>query len=119
LLASQPDFKAQKRELQEAIEAAGYLVLFYPPSHCELNFIEYFWGAAKQYTRAHCEYSFPSLKRLVPEVIAPIPNQLIWKFSNRVKRIIDAYKTGAIYGSEVYKSIVFTKYKSHRRVSGT
>lgn len=55
LLATQSDFQAQNRKLQEAIKAAGHLVLFYPPFHCELNFIEYFWGAAKQYTREHCE----------------------------------------------------------------
>ena len=42
LLASQPDFQEQKGELQETIEAAGHLVIFYPVYHCELNFIEYF-----------------------------------------------------------------------------
>ena len=81
LLALQPDFKAQKGELQEAIEKVGHLVLFYPPFHCELNFIEYFWGAAKRYTRENCEYDFPSLKRLVPEAMNQIPNQLIWKYA--------------------------------------
>jgi len=75
LLASQPDFKAQKGELQEAIQAAGHLVLFYPPFHCELNVIEYLWGAAKQYTCAHCEYSFPSLNGLVLETVAQIPDK--------------------------------------------
>ena len=50
LLAAQPDFQAQKSQLQEAIERAGHLVVFYPPFHCEINFIEYYWGAAKQYT---------------------------------------------------------------------
>ncbi|RPA95110.1 hypothetical protein L873DRAFT_1698966 [Choiromyces venosus 120613-1] len=45
-LASQPDFKAQKGEIEEAIEAATHLVLFYPPFYCKINFIEYFWGAA-------------------------------------------------------------------------
>ena len=119
LLALQPDFKAQKGELQEAIEAAGHLVLFYPPFHCEINFIEYFWGAAKRYTRENCEYDFPSLKRLVPEAMEQVSNKLIWKFANRTKRIINAYDTGAIYGSETYKSIVSTRYKSHRRVSET
>lgn len=42
LLALQLDFKAQKGELQEAIKRAGHLVLFDPPFHCEINFIEYF-----------------------------------------------------------------------------
>ncbi|RPB05444.1 hypothetical protein L873DRAFT_1663104, partial [Choiromyces venosus 120613-1] len=61
LLSSQPDFQAQKSQLQETFEAADHLVIFYPVYHCELNFIEYFWGSAKVYTQAHCEYSFPSL----------------------------------------------------------
>lgn len=117
LLALQLDFEAQKGEQQETIEKAGHLVLFYPPFHCEINFIEYFWEAAKRYTCEHCEYDFPSLKRLVPKAMEQIPNQVIWKYANRAKRIIKAYDTGAIYGSESYKSIVSTKYKSHRRVS--
>ncbi|KAG0633878.1 hypothetical protein HOY80DRAFT_1062201 [Tuber brumale] len=70
LLALQPDFKAQKGEIEEAIERAGHLVLFYPAFHCEINFIEYFWEAAKQYTRQNCGYDFPSLQRLVPEALA-------------------------------------------------
>ena len=117
LLALQPDFKAQKGELQQAIERAGHLVLFYPPFHCEINFIEYFWGAAKRYTRVHYEYDIPSLKRLVPEAIEQISDQLIWKYARPAMRIINAYDTRAIYGSEHYKSIVSTKYKSHHRVS--
>ncbi|RPA99834.1 hypothetical protein L873DRAFT_1766763 [Choiromyces venosus 120613-1] len=44
LLTSQPDFQAQKGELQETIEVAGYLVIFYLVYHCKLNFIEYFKG---------------------------------------------------------------------------
>jgi len=117
LLALQPDFKAQKGELQEAIERAGHLVLFYPPFHCEINFIEYFWEAAKRYTRVHYEYDFPSLKRLVPEAMEQISDQLIWKYARQAMRRINAYDTGAIYGSEHYKSIVSTKYKSYCRVS--
>ncbi|RPA90501.1 hypothetical protein L873DRAFT_1717521, partial [Choiromyces venosus 120613-1] len=74
LLSSQPDFQAQKCELQETLEAARQQVIFYPVFYCKLNFIEYFWGHAKVYTRAYCEYSYPSLVRTVPEVLAQIPN---------------------------------------------
>jgi len=42
LLASQPDFVTHKGELEEAILAAGHMVLFYPAFHCELNFNKYF-----------------------------------------------------------------------------
>ena len=115
LLASQPDFKAQKGELEEAIEEAGHMVLFYLAFHCEINFIEYFWGAAKRYTRQNCGYDFTSLQRLVPEALQQVTNTLIWKYHNKAQWIIDAYESGEIYGSESYKKIVSKKYKSHRR----
>ncbi|KAG0639114.1 hypothetical protein HOY80DRAFT_1045975 [Tuber brumale] len=53
--AAQPDFKAQKGELQEAIEAAGHRGLFYPAFHCEINFID------SPVTKAHyMNYEFTS-----------------------------------------------------------
>lgn len=47
LLFSQPDFVSQKSQLQELVESRGHLCDFYPKYHCELNFIEQYWGAAK------------------------------------------------------------------------
>ena len=117
LLSSQPDFQAQKCQLQETLEAAGHQVIFYPVFHCELNFIEYFWGRAKLYTRAHCEYSFPSLVRTVPVALEQISNQLIWKYHQRTLRMMDAYRNNIVYGSEDFKKHVYTRYSSHRRIS--
>jgi len=45
----QPDFKEQKSLVHETIEAAGHLCIMLPKYHCELNFIEFFWGAMKRY----------------------------------------------------------------------
>ena len=47
ILFNQPDFISQKSELQEFVENCGHLCDFYPKYHCELNFIEQYWGAAK------------------------------------------------------------------------
>jgi hypothetical protein len=47
LLFSQPDFVNHRSQLQELIESRGHLCDFYPKYHCELNFIEQYWGAAK------------------------------------------------------------------------
>jgi hypothetical protein len=47
LLFSQPDFINNKSQLQELIESHGHLCDFYPKYHCELNFIEQYWGTAK------------------------------------------------------------------------
>ena len=47
ILFSQPDFVSQKSQLQELVKSCGHLCDFYPKYHCELNFIEQYWGAAK------------------------------------------------------------------------
>jgi hypothetical protein len=47
ILFLQPDFISQKSQLQELVESRGHLCDFYPKYHCELNFIEQYWGAAK------------------------------------------------------------------------
>ena len=47
LLFLQPDFISQKSQLEEEITSRGHLCDFYPKYHCELNFIEQYWGAAK------------------------------------------------------------------------
>ena len=47
VLFNQPDFATQKPQLQEFIESCSHLCDFYPKYHCELNFIEQYWGAAK------------------------------------------------------------------------
>ena len=49
ILQQQPDFKAQKSLVQEVIEAAGHICVILPKFHCELNFIEYFWGVVKRW----------------------------------------------------------------------
>jgi hypothetical protein len=49
ILSLQADFQEQKSLVQEVIEDAGHLCIFLPKFHCELNFIEFFWGAIKKY----------------------------------------------------------------------
>ncbi|RPB25539.1 hypothetical protein L211DRAFT_822292 [Terfezia boudieri ATCC MYA-4762] len=57
---------SRKSTVQEGIEARGHLVLFYPKFHCELNFIEIFWAAAKRYAWENCEYSLQCLRDTIP-----------------------------------------------------
>ena len=47
ILYLQPDFIAQKSQLAELVESHGHICDFYLKYHCELNFIEQYWGAAK------------------------------------------------------------------------
>ncbi|RPA93477.1 hypothetical protein L873DRAFT_1705087, partial [Choiromyces venosus 120613-1] len=108
------DFHAQKGELQETLEKADHLVLFYPSFHYVLNFIEYFWDSAKVYVRANCEYPLPSLVCIVLEVLVQVLNKLIWKYYQQVLCMMEAYRHDLIYGSDDFKKHVFTRYSSHR-----
>ena len=67
ILASQPNFVAQKSAIIELIENAGHLCIFYPKFHCELNFIEMYWGVTKHYTRNHCDYTWEGLQETVSQ----------------------------------------------------
>lgn len=89
ILSSQPDFATQKSRLEDVIEEAGHLVLFYPKFHCELNWIEYYWGEAKRYTRANCTYSLAGLKEVLPIALESVPDILVWKHWRRTQRIIE------------------------------
>ena len=61
-MASQRDFQEQKGRLEEELQAAGQLVIFYSKFHRELNFIERFWCAVKWYTRENCKYTLAGLR---------------------------------------------------------
>jgi transposase len=56
------NFQEQQSLVQEVIKAARHMCIFLPKFHCELNFIEFFWGAVKQYLREHCDYTFTTLQ---------------------------------------------------------
>lgn len=111
ILSLQRDFQLQKGRLQESLEPK-HTVLFYPKFHCELNWIEYYWGAAKRYTREHCDCTLDGLRENVPASLTQISALTIHKFFLRTQRMLEAYKNFE-YGSEEF---IFHVYKSHRRV---
>jgi hypothetical protein len=113
VMAAQRDFQEQKGWLQEEFEAAHQEVIFYPKFHCELNFIEQFWCAAKWYSRENCEYSIEGLRRVVPDALHSVSSQSINRFYHRAIRTLEAYASGLIYGTKEFKNCV---YKGHRQV---
>jgi len=113
ILGRQPDFESQKNHLQEVIETAGHMCIFYPKFHCELNFIESFWGEAKRYSRLHCDYSFRSLKEIVPIALELVTLTKIRRFARRSAQYMSAYEHGLSGKAAVF---AVKKYRSHRRV---
>ncbi|KAJ1328827.1 hypothetical protein BSLG_009914 [Batrachochytrium salamandrivorans] len=93
LLQSQPDFQAQKPWLQEIVETNQDLTIdYYPKYHCEFNFIELYWGAAKRYSRRNCDYSFKGLELVLPAALNSVSLTLIRKYARKCFRYMDAYR---------------------------
>ena len=73
IMENQPDFLEQRSLVQEVIEEAGHLCIVLPKFHCELNFIEFFWGTVKRYLRECCDMSFDTLKINLPHTMESVP----------------------------------------------
>ena len=93
------------------ITRLGHECLFYPKLHCELNYIEFFWGAVKRYTRENCNYSFAELEPTVLAGLESVSLRTIQRFANRSRRWIDSYITGL---NDKQKEFVERQEKSHR-----
>jgi hypothetical protein len=113
VMATQPDFLAQRSGIQEAVEDAGHLFGFYPKFHCELNYIEMYWGAAKRFARENCAYDADSLRRIVPLALDSVSLPMIRRFARKSFRYMDAYRKG-LYGH--LAEFAVKKHHSHRRV---
>jgi hypothetical protein len=55
ILSLQEDFANEKSMLQYYIKGRGYICMFLPKFHCELNLIQMVWGFMKYHK---CIYSF-------------------------------------------------------------
>ena len=99
--------------MQEEVETANHLIIFYPKFHCELNFIERFWCAAKWYARENCEYSLDGLRKVVPAALDSVSATSINRYYNHCAWAIDAYADEFKYGTEDFTARV---YKGHRQV---
>lgn len=113
LLSAQPDFIMQKSALEELIVERGHVCVFYPKYHCELNFIERYWGAVKRYSREHCDYSWSGLQVTVPEALDSVSLTTIRRFARKAWRYMDAYRRGLTGRVAEY---AVRKYRSHRRI---
>lgn len=123
LLASEPDFVNQKSILEEIITDNGFIFELYPKYHCECNWIERYWGAAKKEARRECDYySFQSLDRninaFLDSVSPPDEEPLkIRRYFNKSFSYISAYNKGHDVREAFDIVKQFSKaHKSHRKL---
>ncbi|KIJ43410.1 hypothetical protein M422DRAFT_123623, partial [Sphaerobolus stellatus SS14] len=87
-----PYFINQKSALEELILSCGHICDFYPKFHCELNFIEQYWGAAKL-----CYQASPHTKNIdeieanVLASLDNVPLVQIRHYANRSAKFMDTY----------------------------
>jgi hypothetical protein len=114
-MESQLDFLAEKSLLKIEITKHGHECLFYPKFHCELNYIEFYWGAVKRYTRENCNYSFAELERTIRRGLDSVSLVTIRRFANRSRRWIDSYISGL---DECQQGFIESAEASHWRRMG-
>jgi hypothetical protein len=113
IMSLQSDFLEQKSAVIELVEQAGHLCIFYPKFHCECNYIEMYWGAAKRYAREHCDYSWVGLQRVVKDALDSVSLAQIRRFARKSFRYMDLYRRGVTGKLAEYAC---KKFRSHRRV---
>ena len=94
VMSQQSDFLVQKEQLEEIIVAAGYQIIFYFKFHCELNYIENFWSAAKKFSWLYYDYSWIGLQRTVLLALTSISLTTICQYARKAFRYINVYQKG-------------------------
>ncbi|QRV83688.1 DDE superfamily endonuclease [Ceratobasidium sp. AG-Ba] len=107
-MMNQPDMLAQKLIIQTLAEAEGFLVLYLPKYHCELNPIEQCWGAAK---RVYRDSPFSSSEADLKRNMLTALDSIRPRFAARSQRFVHAYLAG-LSGSQA--AWAMKKFCGHR-----
>lgn len=118
-LAKHSDFRDEKSMIERMLIERGHVPCFLPKFHPELNPIERVWAQLKRYTKAHCNYSLPSLRKNVPLAYDTVTLDNIHNHFRKVRHYMFCYLEGLIPGKELDKALqkYKTAAKSHRKIT--
>lgn len=122
MLASEPDFQQQASMLEELIPDLGHQTKMLPKFHPELNPIERYWAAVKEYLRRVCGYTFPDLQANVPEALLHVEKEQVLRYFRTSDRFQSMYLFEASNGIDLpphLREYTMKKYRRHRSVPVT
>ncbi|OAD79332.1 hypothetical protein PHYBLDRAFT_58381 [Phycomyces blakesleeanus NRRL 1555(-)] len=118
-LAAQPDFNEQKTVICEVVEANDHIFEMYLKFHCKCNWIERYWGAAKDLARKESDYTFKSLKVNADSYLDRAGELAkVCRFYNKSWCFIEAYSQNCT-GDDAYEKVKQYSARvcaSHRKV---
>ncbi|KAF8223546.1 hypothetical protein L208DRAFT_1316293 [Tricholoma matsutake] len=92
VLFMQPDFISQRSRLEEFVTSQGHICDFYLKYHCELNFIEQYWGAAKlRYHITSRTANIVEMEKNMLESLNDVPLLQMRRYANHSACFISAY----------------------------
>ena len=117
-LAKNSDFRDVKSIIEHMLMNRAHIPCFLPKFHPELNPIERVWAHLKRYTRAHCKYSLPSLRKNIPLAYDSVTVENIRNHFRKVRHYMFCYLEGLTPGKELDQALqkYKTAVKSHRRI---
>lgn len=115
LLASLPDFRDEKSELEKLVHGRGHILTMSPKCHPELagHGIEYCWGASKLYFRRHNDLVPKNFFKNVLKSIDVITRSQVHMFERRARAYRTALKDEALNTFDLVEKAV-AKRKAHR-----
>jgi hypothetical protein len=99
---------------QKYVESKGHVSNKAPRYHCELQFIEQYWGAVKLYLRSNCDYTLAGLRETIATAMLVPSITSIRRYYTRSKHMMDAYRLDISAPLALY---ITKKYKGHRRLN--
>ena len=115
-LASHSDFTNEKNMVERFLVQKGHICVFLLKFHPELNPIKRVWAQLKRYTKGHCKYTLPSLRKNIPLAYDTVTLENIRNHFRKVKHFMFGYLEGLTPGAGLDEALKKYKVaaKSHR-----